>query len=430
MLFERHGGEDDGGKSFGAHDGNQRGVAHRCFAVQSEPDGRNSQEEDERGERQGNVHEVDVGELDGNTDVDEEEGLEQEDHFAEEVAFLQIERDGFVREIASHPGQAVKDFDVAEHRTEDHGGDIAAESEDFDDAEQDEDEGRGGEDGIFETSDAHQDGGPEECAGCARDSGQQDGGDKLTDDLGDVKLSKTKAIHDADGEDNAEYVAKGGLDEDDGLRRRIHDEAARERDDDGRGRGSDDCAEHEAEAHGQPDKVVGSDPDGKESDDEVNAGEQQNGTDGVFEDVEIEAEAGFKQDNDESDGGEDGADAAEVDGRDKVENGSEDDADDGEEEDVRNAGAAEDAGEQMCSEDQSTDYQDVGGYVHRIRNLPDARTSLAFLREFVDCETNVRGFCCKIIFRLVNEIAGQRRFPCQRQGVFTWRQFTTFPRSV
>jgi hypothetical protein len=84
------------------------------------------------------------------------------------------------------------------------------------------------------------------------------------------------------------------------------------------------------------------------------------------QDLKVDAQPSFKQDDDQRDSGEDWPYRTKVFRRNKVENRAQEDADDREKQDVRDSGAAEYTGECMRHENEKSYDEDVSGYMHAL----------------------------------------------------------------
>ena len=209
-----------------------------------------------------------------------------------------------------------------------------------------------------------QQGGPKESAECAEDTRDDERGENLAGHGTKAQRTEPVAVHEADGDDDAQDITDGGFEKERGLGGSSKGQTARKGNDDGGRSRANDCAEHEGEARVESEQPLSGEADGDHGEDEIDEREGKGGAYCAAQDIEIEAEASFEQDDDQSDGGEDGADRAKVFRADEVEDGSEDNADDGEQQNVGNARTAEDAGEGVRAKDERADDQDVCGDMH------------------------------------------------------------------
>ena len=97
---------------------------------------------------------------------------------------------------------------------------------------------------------------------------------------------------------------------------------------------------------------------------EIRERQGKSGPDGAAQNVEIQAQPGFEEDDHQGDGCENRSYCAKVFGRDQVENRAKKDADDREKQNIRDPGATKETGECMCHEDEKSYDEDVSGYMH------------------------------------------------------------------
>jgi hypothetical protein len=105
---------------------------------------------------------------------------------------------------------------------------------------------------------------------------------------------------------------KGGLEKQDRFRRLLHVHASRERNDNRRRRRAHNRAEHQSKAETQAEQKMRRNSHRRHREGEVDQRQRKRGTDRTANNVEIQAEARFKKDDDQRDRREYRADIAEI----------------------------------------------------------------------------------------------------------------------